>query len=311
MNRPIHKHKNLTTRLAIDLKANKSLYLLALPVVIFYFIFNYIPMLGIIMAFQDFSPMAGLFGSDFVGFQNFVNFWNSYFFSRTIANTLILSGLSLVFEFTAPIILALVINEVTNRKFTNFVKLVSCFPNFISLVIVCGIIRDFTSSTGIITQFAQTFGYSGVAMLQQAELFRPIYIISGIWSNIGWQSIIYIGALMAIDESLYEAARIDGAGRWNQLWAVTLPGIMSTIIVMFLLRIANIMNVSFDKIILLYNPATYETSDVISSFVYRKGLQEFEYGYAAAVGLFNSVINLAFLLVANRISKKVNNTGLW
>ena len=291
--------------------ANKTLYLLAIPVVVFYLIFNYIPMAGIIMAFQDFSPGAGIWGSDFVGLTHFANFLNSFFFGRIITNTMILSLLSIAFEFTAPIVLALVLNEVSGRKFTGFVKFISCIPHFISLVVVCGIIHDFTGDGGVINQFATLFGYNGVPMLQQAELFRPIYIVSGVWSSIGWGSIIYLGALTAIDDTLYEAARIDGARRWHQLWAVTIPGIMPTIIVMLLLRVANIMNVSFDKIVLLYNPATFETSDVISTFVYRKGLQEFEFGYAAAVGLFNSVINLVLLLAANRFSKKINNTGLW
>jgi len=179
------------------------------------------------------------------------------------------------------------------------------------LVIVCGMVQDFTSMNGIINQLFMKLGYDGLSMLQKPELFRPIYILSGIWQNVGWDSIIYIAALMAIDQTLYEAAEIDGAGRWQQLVKITIPCILPTIIVMFILRVGNIMNVGFEKIILLYNPINYETSDVISSFVYRKGLIDFQWSYAAAVGLFNSLVNLTLLLLANRMSKKVTASSLW
>lgn len=294
-----------------DLVQNRSLYLLMIPVLLYYLLFHYLPMYGAVMAFQDYSPMKGLFGSDFIGLQNFFDFFDSYYFWRIFGNTLIISFLSLAFEFTTPIILALMINELRSRGLSGVVKTVSVFPHFISLVIVCGMVKDFTSMNGIFNEIFKLFGYDGLSMLQKPELFRPIYIISGIWQNIGWDSIIYIAALMAIDQTLYEAAEIDGAGRWQQLWKVTIPCILPTIVVMFILRVGNIMNVGFEKIILLYNPINYETADVISSFVYRKGLIDFQWSYAAAVGLFNSVINLGLLLVANRLSKKVTQSSLW
>ncbi len=294
-----------------DFSQNRSLYLLAIPVVVFYLLFHYLPMYGAVMAFQDYSPMQGLFGSEFVGLQNFFDFFDSYYFGRIVGNTLIISFLSLAFEFTTPIILALMINELRSQRFSSVVKTVSVFPHFISLVVVCGIVQDFTSMNGIINQIFVFFGYDGLSMLQKPELFRPIYILSGIWQSIGWNSIIYIAALMAIDQTLYEAAEIDGAGRWQQLWKITIPCILPTIVVMFILRVGNIMNVGFEKIILLYNPINYETADVISSFVYRKGLIDFQWSYASAVGLFNSVINLGLLLMANRLSKKVTDSSLW
>ena len=297
--------------LAWDLVQNRSLYLLMIPVVLYYLLFHYLPMYGAIMAFQDYSPMRGLFGSDFIGFDNFLAFFDSYYFWRIFGNTLIISFLSLAFEFTTPIILALLINELRSRTLSGFVKSISVFPHFISLVIVCGMVKDFTSMNGIINQLMMGLGYDGLSMLQKPELFRPIYILSGIWQNVGWDSIIYIAALMAIDQTLYEAADIDGAGQWKKLLKITIPCILPTIVVMFILRVGNIMNVGFEKIILLYNPINYETSDVISSFVYRKGLIDFQWSYAAAVGLFNSVINLVLLLAANKMSKKVTQSSLW
>ncbi len=297
--------------LSWDLFQNRSLYILMIPVIVYYLLFHYLPMYGAIMAFQDYSPMKGLFGSDFVGFDNFLSFFDSFYFYRVVGNTLIISFLSLAFEFTTPIILALLINELRSKNLSSLVKTISVFPHFISLVIVIGMVKDFTSMNGIINQLMMGLGYDGLGMLQKPELFRPIYILSGIWQNVGWDSIIYIAALMAIDQTLYEAAEIDGAGQWQKLLKITIPCILPTIVVMFILRVGNIMNVGFEKIILLYNPINYETSDVISSFVYRKGLIDFQWSYASAVGLFNSVINLVLLLMANKLSKKVTQSSLW
>jgi len=294
-----------------DLKANRTLYLLMLPVILWYAVFHYVPMAGAIMAFEDYSPMRGFLGSPFVGLQHFLDFFDSYYFFRIVGNTLIISFLSLAVEFTLPIAFALAVNELRKGRFSGLAKSISVFPHFISLVVICGIVIDFTGPGGVINQWFVSLGYNGTAMLQHPELFRPIYILSGVWQNMGWDSIIYIAALMAIDPTLYEAASIDGAGRWVRLFKITLPCILPTISVMFILRVGNIMNVGFEKIILLYNPINYETSDVISSFVYRKGLIDFQWGYSAAVGLFNSVINLGLLLFANRLSKKVSQSGLF
>jgi len=224
---------------------------------------------------------------------------------------LIISISSLVFSFPAPIILALLLNEVHNKYFKKISQTVYYMPHFISLVVVCSLIKLFTSDTGIVTQLLSYFGYHSGSMLTQTSIFVPIYVISGIWQHVGWDSIIYTAAISGIDQSLYEAAKIDGSNRWQQTLHVTLPGISNTIVILLLLQIGNLMNVGYEKIILLYNPAIYETSDVISSFVFRKGLLESNWSFSAAVGLFNSVINFILVVVFNQISRKVNNFSLW
>ncbi|MEC0229489.1 ABC transporter permease [Paenibacillus alba] len=282
-----------------------------IPVLVYYAVFHYAPMYGALIAFKEYSPMKGILGSEWVGFAHFKDFFGSYYFWRILKNTIVISLYSLVFEFPAPIILALLINEVRSKMFKRVAQTITYMPYFISLVVICGIITDFTNADGIINRLFMLFGYDGQAMLQKPELFRSIYILSEIWQRIGWESIIYIAALMSIDLEQYEAARMDGASRWKQIMYITLPGIMPTIAIMFILRMGNLLNVGFEKIILLYNPVTYDTADVISSFVYRKGLLEFGWSYSSAVGLFNSVINLVLLITANYISRKVNKSSLW
>ncbi|WP_245773134.1 ABC transporter permease [Paenibacillus catalpae] len=282
-----------------------------LPVIAYYIIFHYVPMYGALIAFKEYSPMKGILGSDWVGLKHFHDFFSSYYFTRILKNTLVISLYSLIFEFPAPILLALLINEVQSKTFKKVAQTITYMPYFISLVVICGIITDFTNADGIINRLFMLFGYDGQAMLQKPELFRPIYILSEIWQRIGWESIIYIAALMSIDQEQYEAARMDGASRLKQIFYITLPGILPTITIMFILRMGNMLNVGFEKIILLYNPVTYNTADVISSFVYRKGLLEFGWSYSSAVGLFNSVVNLALLVTANYISRKVNKSSLW
>jgi putative aldouronate transport system permease protein len=294
-----------------DFLLNKSLYLMMLPVLIYYAIFHYAPMYGAIIAFKDFSPVKGIMESDWVGLQNFKDFMNSFYFWRILKNTLVLSLYSILFEFPAPILLALFMNELKNKFFGRFVQSVSYMPHFISMVVICGILTDFTNSGGFINSIIAHFGGDGQALLQKPEYFRPIYVISEIWQKIGWESIIYMAALMGIDQEQYEASRIDGAGRLKQMLHITLPGIAPTIAIMFIMRMGNLLNVGFEKIILLYNPVTYSTADVISSFVYRKGLLEFNWGFSASVGLFNSVINLILLVAANQISRKISKNGLW
>lgn len=282
-----------------------------IPVIGYYLIFHYGPMYGAMIAFKDYSPMKGILGSDWVGLKHFEEFFNSYYFLRVLKNTLLISLYTLVFEFPAPIILALLINEVRKRTFKRVVQTITYMPYFISLVVICGIITDFTNADGLINRLIMMLGYDGQAMLQKPELFRPIYVLSEIWQRIGWESIIYIAALMSIDLEQYEAAKIDGASRLKQMFHITLPGLLPIITIMFILRMGNMLNVGFEKIILLYNPVTYETADVISSFVYRKGLLEFGWSYSSAVGLFNSVINLVLLISANYISRRVSQNSLW
>lgn len=299
-------------RFVKDFLTNKYLYLMMLPVIIYYVAFQYAPMYGAMIAFKNYTPMRGILGSDWVGLTHFSDFFHSYYFWRIFRNTILISLYSLIFEFPMPIILALLLNEVRNQKFKKFAQSVTYMPYFISLIVICGMIKDFTNGGGFINMiFTAVFGGDGQSMLQKPELFRPIYVLSEIWQRIGWESIIYLAYLTSIDQEQYEAARIDGATRLQQIKSITLPGLLPIIVTMFILRVGNLLNVGFEKIILLYNSMTYETADVISSFVYRKGLLEFDWSYSAAVGLFNSVLNLLLLVVANQVSKRAAQTSLW
>lgn len=290
---------------------SKYLYLMALPVVLYFFIFCYLPMYGVVVAFQQYSPGKGIFGSAFIGLKNFRDFFNSYYFWRLLVNTVLISLYDLVFSFPAPIILALLLNEVKNRSFKRTVQTITYMPYFISLVVVAGIMIDFCMPNGFFSDILVHFGVARTNLLGKPEYFRSIYIGSNIWQSVGFSSIIYLAAISAIDAEQYEAALIDGAGRLRQTWHITLPSIQSTIIILLILRIGNLLNVGFEKIILIYSPITYEVGDVISSFVYRKGLLESNYGYSAAVGLFNSVINFALLVMANQLSKALTKSSLW
>lgn len=301
------------TRQAIvkDWKQNKFLYLMVLPLIAFFIIFAYLPMGGLLMAFENFKPKLGVFGSEWVGLKNFADFFSSVFAWRVIRNTLWISLLQLVISFPLTIIFALLVNELKENAFKKGVQLITYMPYFISMVVLAGIIVDFTKSTGVISQIVSFFTGESVNLLSDPVYWRPLYIISDLWQGIGFGSIIYIAALSGIDQELYEAAEIDGATRWKQTLHVTLPGISSTIIIMLILRIGSIMAVGYEKTILLYNPQVYDTADIISSFVYRKGLEEFNYGYSTAVSLFNSVINFVLLVVTNTISKKYSETSLF
>lgn len=294
-----------------DIKKYKGAYLLVLPVLLYYLIFLYKPMYGVLIAFKNFSPAKGIWGSEWVGFQHFKDFFDSYYFARVLRNTLRISLSTIVFGFPVPIIFALLQNELRNIKFKRVVQTISYMPHFISIVVVCGMIKMFTANTGIITQILGVFGFPQVSMLTKSAYFVPIYVISGIWQELGWGSIIYLSALTGINEELYEAAAIDGANRWKQTIHVTIPGIMPTIVIMLLLRIGSVMSVGYEKVMLLYNEGIYETADVISTFVYRRGLHDMAYSYSTAVGLFNSVINIIIVIVFNKISKKVTDVSLW
>jgi putative aldouronate transport system permease protein len=294
-----------------DFIKNKELYALVLPVIIYYLIFHYKPMYGAIIAFKDFSPAKGIMGSEWIGFKNFQMFFNDIYFFRIIKNTLTISITSIIFGFPAPIILALLINELRSKKFSRLVQTITYLPYFISIVVISGIIKEFVSDQGVITSVFKLFTHESNNMLSNPKLFVTIFVGSDIWQGIGWGSIIYLAALTSIDQEIYEAASIDGANRWKQVIHVTIPGILPTIVTMFILRMGGILNVGFEKIILLYNPVIYETSDVISSYVYRRGLQEFSFSFSSAVGLFNSVINFIFLISANWLSRKFNDTSLW
>jgi len=298
-------------RFVKDISKNKSLYFMFIPVLAYFIIFSYGPMYGILMAFQDYRPRLGIVGSDWVGFDQFTSFFNSPSFWPVLKNTLTISFTTLVFGFPAPIILALLLNEVKSVKVGRLVQNITYLPHFISMVVVCGMIHMFTQDTGVVGMVYNAITGSKGNMLNDPSNYLPIYIISNIWKEVGWGSIIYLSALLSIDESLYEAAEIDGAGRWKQTLHVTLPGIIPTIVIMLILRMGQILSVGYEKVLLLQNTANLEVSEVISTYVYKRGIINSDFSYSAAVGLFNNIINLLFLLVTNTISKKLNDSSLW
>lgn len=309
MERTIPK-KTFRQRLHRDFRENWVVYLLLLPVVVWYIVFCYLPMFGIVMAFENFKFAKGIFGSPWVGFKNFNKFFSSYYFTRLLRNTILLSVKDLIFSFPAPIIFALMLNELRNRKFKKSIQTISYLPYFISMVVVCGLVKTFTEATGIFSMISRSLGGPN-ELITNPGSFHGIMIASGIWQNLGYGSVIYISALTAIDQELYDSAKLDGANRWKQTLHVTLPGIMPTIIIMLIMRVGHLMSVNYQKIILLYSAATYETADTISTFVYRKGLMDGDYSYAAAVDLFNSVINTVLLVTVNWISRRKSETSLF
>jgi len=304
----LKKHSGLLKK---DLIVNKGIYFMLIPVVIYYFVFHYWPMYGALIAFKDYAPKLGVAGSPWVGMKHFMNFFQSPSFFTVLGNTVRISLTTLLWNFPAPIILALLINELKSSKFAKVVQTCTYLPHFISLIVVCGMVKDFTRDTGIITHVLSFFGVPKVSLLGYPQYFLPIYVGSGLWQQVGWSSIVYLAALTGVDQQLYEAAKIDGANKWQQTVHVTLVGILPTIITMFILRMGSVLTVGYEKIILLYNDATLEVADVISTYVYRKGILEQSWSFSTAVNLFNSVINLAFLLITNKISSKVNETSLW
>ena len=256
-----------------DFRKNGTLYLMVLPVLAFYIMFCYKPMYGALIAFKDYAPRLGISGSEWVGFKNFKVFFTSSDFPRLLRNTLSISITSLIFGFPAPILLALFLNEVRGRRFKKFIQTTTYLPHFISTVVVCGMIKIFVSQTGIIGIIAGWFTGETTNLLMKPENFLPIYVISGIWQQVGWDSIVYLAALSAVDVQQYEAADLDGAGRFQKMFHITLPALQPTVITLFILAVGKIMNVGHEKVLLLYNPAIYETSDVISTYVYRLGFE--------------------------------------
>ncbi|MDR1559360.1 MAG: ABC transporter permease subunit [Clostridiales bacterium] len=300
--------KNIFIR---DIVKNKYIYIMLVPVGAYYVIFHYMPMYGAQIAFRNYAPLKGIWGSQWVGLQYFKEFFSSYYFTRLLRNTLLINFYDILFGFPAPVIMAILINELRGTTFRRMVQTITYLPHFISLVVVCGLLTDFLAHGGVINNIAALFGGSTSSILLEPKAFRAVYVGSEIWQSMGWNSIIYLSALMGIPSELYEAARMDGAGRLREIWSITLPGILPTVVIMLIMRVGKIMTVGAEKIILLYNPSTYETADVISSFVYRKGILEAGYSYSTAVGLFNSIISFVLVYTVNRISNKLTDSGLW
>lgn len=290
---------------------DKYLYLLLLPGLILYILFCYYPMYGLLMAFQDYNPVDGILGSPFVGFTHFTNFFDSMFFGRLLRNTILLSLYNLIFGFPIPILFALMLNEVKPGPFKKFTQTISYLPHFISVVVIVGMLNIVFSPTGIIPEVLTKLTGSSPNFLSDAKWFRTMYVGSEIWQHFGWNSIIYMAALAGIDQGLYEAAKIDGASRFKQIWHITLPGIAPTIVTLLILNSGSILSVGFEKIILMYSPATYSTADVISTYTYRVGLLQSQYSFGVAVGMFNSVANCIILIIVNVISRKLTETSLW
>jgi len=280
-----------------------------LPVLLYYLIFHYGPMYGAVIAFEDFNPVRGVFGSPWVGFQNFQDFFSSVYFTRLIFNTLAINVLDLVIGFPAPIILALLITELRWNPFRRLVQTATYLPHFISVVVVVGMLFDFFARDGLVNQVVATT--QPIAFMQAPEWFRQLFVGSGIWQHVGWKSIVFLAAIAAVDPTLYEAAKVDGANRFQQVRHITIPGIMPTIVILLILQIGTMMTVGYEKIILMYNPLTYETADVISTYVFRRGILQADFSFSAAVGLFNSVINFALLIAANKVGRRVAETSLW
>lgn len=298
-------------RLGRDLIKNRIVYLMWIPVLAYYLVFHYAPMGGIVIAFQNYKPFKGITGSQFVGMKWFIDFLTGPYAWRVIRNTLIISLQNIVFGFPMPILLALMINEVKSTKLKKTVQTVSYMPHFISLIVVCGLLMDFSSSQGLFNAIGTALGAPRTNYLSNIDTYRPIYVISGIWKQMGWGSIIYLATLSAVDPSLYEAAAIDGANRFRRILHVTLPALVPVIAVQLIMRLGQVMSEGYEKTILIYNESTWEVSDIVSSFVYRRGLLENNYSYGAAVGLFNSLVNVVILTLSNSASRALTSESLW
>ncbi|MFC6086020.1 ABC transporter permease [Sphaerisporangium aureirubrum] len=293
------------------LRRDWQLYTLAILPLLFFLIFRYLPMIGNVIAFRKFRPGGSVLGEEWVGLRYVRMFLSDPTFWHVFTNTLIIGGLTLLFCFPMPIMLALLINEVRHQRLRRFVQSVSYLPHFLSMVVVAGLVFEMLSLDGPVNQLLRAMGDDPVAFIQQAEWFRTIYVSSEMWQTVGWGTILYLAALTTIDDQLYEAARIDGAGRWRQTWHVTLPGIRPTAVTLLILNIGTFMAVGFEKILLLYNPLTFPTADVISTYLYRMGILSNSFSYAAAIGLFEAVIGLTLVLSANLISRRTVGASLW
>lgn len=307
------KPQHYLRRLRKNIVTRRGVYLMLIPVLVYYIIFCYYPMYGAQIAFRDFhSTRQGITGAKWIGLKNFEDFFSGVYAGRLIRNTLLLNVLNLIFGFPAPIILALMLNELRSDKFKKTVQTISYLPHFISLVVICGMIKDFVSTDGIITTALSAMsGQKLPNLLTNKDYYRAIYVISDIWQGVGWGAIIYIAALSGIDSQLYEAASMDGAGKFRQMLHVTLPGIMPTVMIMLILRIGNMMSLGYEKTLLLYNEGIYETADIISTYVYRAGLIGNQKGLASAVDLMNSAVNLVLLFTANGLSRRLSGSSLW
>ena len=294
-----------------SIKKYWQLYLIVAIPTVYLLVFRYIPMLGNVIAFRTYLPGDSVFGQDWAGLRYFQMFIGDATFWQVFLNTLSIGIWTLIFTFPLPIIFALLLNEVKNRIFKKFIQTASYLPYFLSIVIIAGMILDFTSSNGFINNAIHFFGGTRILFMQDPKWFQPIYVISQVWQTLGWGSILYLAALTNIDDTLYEAAKMDGANRWQQMLHVTLPGILPTIITMLVLNVGSVLGVGFEKVLLLQNPLVYSTGDVVSTYLYRVGILSSNFSYATAIGIFEAIIGLVLVLGSNRISAKITKTSLW
>ena len=309
--RKVRPKRNLKKEIYRD----RYLLLMLVPVLLYYVIFCYLPMSGLVMAFNQYqigSGLRGIFTAKFVGLRWFRQFFGSIYLRRLVRNTFLLQLYSLIFGFPVPILFAIAVTQVPRRKVRRRIQIVTYLPYFISTVVVCGMITNFLSpSGGIVNHLLNRLGYESINFLNLPEWFRTIYVVSGIWQGFGFNSIVFVASIMTIPRDLFEAMKVDGASRMQIIRHLILPSIRPTVILILIMTLGTMMSVGFEKVYLLYNTAVYETADVIQTYVYRQGIQSSNFSYAAAVGLFNSVINFAIVFVANRISRKVSDVALW
>lgn len=299
-------------RLPVWLKQDWQLYLmLALPVV-YYILMKYVPMYGTLIAFKKYSAKLGVWGSEWIGFSNFRKILADPYFYKLVRNTLLINLYNLLFAFPASILFALLLNEIRHRKYRKVVQTVSYLPHFISTIVVCGLVTNFLRTNGgVVNDLISLFGGTPISFMTKPEYFRSIYVVSEVWQHLGWDAIIYIAALTAIDPELYEAAQVEGANRLHRAIYITLPCIAPTITIMLILRVGNLVNLGYEKILLLYSGATYETADVISTYVYRRGLLTADFSYGTAIELFQTAVSLVLVLGTNWLGRKISDTGLW
>jgi putative aldouronate transport system permease protein len=291
---------------------NYQLYLFVLPALIYFIIFHYVPMYGVQIAFKDYMPFKGFLASPWVGFEHFESFFHSFEFKKVIINTLMLNFYELLFGFPLPILFALMINEIANKGFKKFTQTVVYAPHFISTVVLVGMIFVFLSpQTGLVNKVISLLGFDPVFFMGDQDWFRAVYILSNLWQNTGWNTIIYLAALSTISPELHESATIDGANKRQQIWHINLPGILPTAIILLILNVGHIMSLGFEKVYLMQTPLNFATSEVISTYVYKRGLLGAEFSFSTAVGLFNSVINFVVLIAVNRVARKMTETSLW
>lgn len=294
------------------IKKHWQYYVLLLPALVWFIVFCYGPMYGVQIAFKDYVATKGIWGSGWVGFDHFTRFFNSYYFWLLIKNTLTISLYGLVLGFPLPIILALGLNELRNGKFKKTVQTVTYAPYFISVVVMCGMLIAFLNpSTGIVNKLVEALGMEPIAFLSKESWFSTVYVLSGVWQGTGWGSIIYIAALSGVDPQLHEAALLDGASKLQRIRYINIPHIIPTMVILLILNSGSILSVGYEKIFLLQNALNAETSEVISTYVYKVGLINAQYSFSAAVGLFNSVVNVVLLVIVNTVANKVSETSLW